>query len=159
MTVKRDDAVHPVEQPGRDGEQAPEVLAQRAQRRGQDQRDEQQEADARRPWKRQEAVLEEAPDSAPGFGSTSQIVFIESCNWPKTPVAANSRVTRPMMPASCPRAGFWALAMHLLDGLGPLLADELPDLRVELPRAACSPKTRPATAMAMTSSGASESTL
>ena len=95
----------------------------------------------------------------PGFGSTSQIVFIESCNWPKTPDAATSRVTTPTTLARIPSAGFWALASISLTASAPSLPTSSRICVSSCPDAASSPKTMPATAMAMISSGASESTL
>ena len=90
------------------------------------------------------------------FGFTSQMVLRASLSCPKTPDAPKTRVTMPMTVAIVPLAGlaaFSTISCTALAASGPRTPRSC--VKTWL-RAASSPKTSPAMAMAISSSGASE---
>ena len=116
------------------GSTSSEGPAQGAQHRAQDERDEQQEADPEDHRERQESVLDQAPDSAPRLRLDLPDRVHRILQLAEDARRGDQQGHHADDAGEDPPAGLLGIGEHLLDRPGPLLADELPDLRVELPR-------------------------
>ena len=92
----------------------------------------------------------------PGLGSTFQTRSMALWSCTKTPVAPNRMVTRPMIVASTPEPCLPALAIIVWIASAPCCPTTPWIWLTSCPWTASRPQTRPATAVTISSSGASE---
>ena len=88
--------------------------------------------------------------------STPQTVFKASLSWATTPTAATSNVPMPKIVASAPWYGRFAAANSVSSAWAPALPSKPATWAEISPWTASGPKTKPATAVLMTSKGPKE---